>query len=280
MDNVIGGKFKLGRKIGIGSFRGFYPGVNLQSKVLDLCSHNLKKEHIALCDEFKSKTAIHSLDALMANVSPFQPPNYSQGMHGYAYQSVGEVSPRPTEKEATILLIHHLPETIPHDTSSRLFSHCFLCLSMHYWKDEELSRFLGKVLSVERATTPPHTRSQQNNPTARTDAMSSSDDATAAIDFKQESMMNSLPTLESIAEKLGVGGPYTQAAFAFRGKEPEDEVHIYTWMDATPCELTDLVAPEARRRDALLSFAFVYPTKTSHFTVKELWHEIFNFDQN
>ncbi|KAI3756496.1 hypothetical protein L1987_56317 [Smallanthus sonchifolius] len=97
-------------------------------------------------------------------------------------------------------------------------------------------------------------------------------------------MMNSLPTLEPIAEKLGVeypcpphldtfigvGGHHTQAAFAFRGKEPKDEVHIYTWMDATPCELTDLVAPEARRRDALLSFAFVYLTKTSHFTVKEV----------
>lgn len=30
------------------------------------------------------------------------------------------------------------------------------------------------------------------------------------------------------------------------------------------------VAPEARRRDAMLSFAFVYPTKTGHFTVKEV----------
>ncbi|KAI3687661.1 hypothetical protein L1987_81361 [Smallanthus sonchifolius] len=190
----------------------------------------------------------------------FSMPTYSQGMHGYAYQSVGEVSPRPTEKEAPILLIHHLPEAIPHDTLSRLFSHCFLRLSMHYWKDEEL--------------------------------FEARDDATAAIDLKQESMMNSLPTLEPIAEKLGmeypcpphleitkfksafdlkqVGGHHTQAAFAFRGKEPKDEVHIYTWMDATPCELTDLVAPEARRRDALLSFAFVYLTKTSHFTVKEV----------
>lgn len=30
------------------------------------------------------------------------------------------------------------------------------------------------------------------------------------------------------------------------------------------------VAPEARRRDAMLSFAFVYPTKTGHFTIKEV----------
>ncbi|KAI3800485.1 hypothetical protein L1987_28576 [Smallanthus sonchifolius] len=70
-----------------------------------------------------------------------------------------------------------------------------------------------------------------------------------------------------------VGGHHSQADFAVRGKEPKDEVQIYTWMDATLRELTDLVkevAPEARRRDALLSFAFVYPTKTGHFTVKEV----------
>ena len=29
------------------------------------------------------------------------------------------------------------------------------------------------------------------------------------------------------------------------------------------------VAPEARRRDAMLSFAFVYPSKTGRFVVKE-----------
>ncbi|KAI7748614.1 hypothetical protein M8C21_012414 [Ambrosia artemisiifolia] len=70
-----------------------------------------------------------------------------------------------------------------------------------------------------------------------------------------------------------VGGHHSQADFAVRGKEPKDEVQIYTWMDATLRELTDLVkevAPEARRRDALLSFAFVYPTKTGQFTVKEV----------
>ncbi|KVH89160.1 Sin3 associated polypeptide p18 [Cynara cardunculus var. scolymus] len=60
-----------------------------------------------------------------------------------------------------------------------------------------------------------------------------------------------------------IGGHHSQADFAVRGKEPKDEVQIYTWMDATLRELTDLVkevAPEARRRDALLSFAFVGKT--------------------
>ncbi len=31
--------------------------------------------------------------------------------------------------------------------------------------------------------------------------------------------------------------------FAIRGKEPKDEVQIYTWCDATLRELTDLVSP-------------------------------------
>ena len=38
-----------------------------------------------------------------------------------------------------------------------------------------------------------------------------------------------------------VGGHHNQAEFAVRGKEPKDEVQIYTWMDATLRELTDLV---------------------------------------
>ncbi|GAA0150525.1 hypothetical protein Leryth_015514 [Lithospermum erythrorhizon] len=69
------------------------------------------------------------------------------------------------------------------------------------------------------------------------------------------------------------GGHHTSADFKERGKEPKDEVQIYTWMDATLRELTDLVKevdPEARRRDAVLSFAFVYPDKLGRFVVKEV----------
>nr|KAJ0198180.1 hypothetical protein LSAT_V11C700345350 [Lactuca sativa] len=83
--------------------------------------------------------------------------------------------------------------------------------------------------------------------------------------------MQTCPLLLRVFTKIG--GHHNQADFAVRGKEPKDEVQIYTWMDATLRELTDLVkevAPEARRRDAMLSFAFVYPTKTGHFTVKEV----------
>ena len=54
-----------------------------------------------------------------------------------------------------------------------------------------------------------------------------------------------------------------QDAYAVRGKEPvEDEVQIYTWMDATLRELSDLIkeaSPAARERNSQLSFAIVYP---------------------
>ncbi|KAI3944371.1 hypothetical protein MKW98_006532 [Papaver atlanticum] len=70
-----------------------------------------------------------------------------------------------------------------------------------------------------------------------------------------------------------VGGHHTKEDFAVRGKEPKKEVQIYTWKDATLRELTDLVkevAPEARRRDAKLSFAFVYPDKNGRFVVRQV----------
>lgn len=38
-----------------------------------------------------------------------------------------------------------------------------------------------------------------------------------------------------------VGGHHQNEEFAVRGKEPKDEVQIYTWKDATLRELTDLV---------------------------------------
>ncbi|CAA6673756.1 unnamed protein product [Spirodela intermedia] len=68
-----------------------------------------------------------------------------------------------------------------------------------------------------------------------------------------------------------IGGHHAKEEFAIRGKEPKDEVQIYTWMDATLRELTDLVkevASAARRRDAKLSFAFVYPDKQGRFVVR------------
>ncbi|XP_071710800.1 U11/U12 small nuclear ribonucleoprotein 65 kDa protein [Rutidosis leptorrhynchoides] len=163
----------------------------------------------------------------MANVPPFQPVPYSQGMYNYAHTNTGDDSSKPPDKEVFTLLIRHLPEAIPHDTLSRLFSHygascvrpcttgrmrnCafvdFSNESMATQAQRQLNglRFLGKVLSVERANTQPHgTKSQQNKPTSGNDAMSSVNDSSQAKDSKRESF----PALEPIAEKLGVEYPF------------------------------------------------------------------------
>ncbi|KAK3152264.1 hypothetical protein QOZ80_2BG0156580 [Eleusine coracana subsp. coracana] len=68
-----------------------------------------------------------------------------------------------------------------------------------------------------------------------------------------------------------VAGHHDKEEFAVRGKEPKDELQIYTLKDATLRKLTDLVkevALSARRRNARLSFAFVYPDKNGHFVVR------------
>lgn len=44
-----------------------------------------------------------------------------------------------------------------------------------------------------------------------------------------------------IANFLQIGSHHFNEDFAVRGKEPRDEVQIYTWKDATLRELTDLV---------------------------------------
>eukprot|EP00899_Mesostigma_viride_P009985 jgi/Mesvir1/18989/Mv18950-RA.1 len=68
-------------------------------------------------------------------------------------------------------------------------------------------------------------------------------------------------------------GHHTAADYAVRGKEPANEVQIYTWMDATLRELTDLVKevmPDARHRDARLSFAFVYPDRRGRNVIRQV----------
>eukprot|EP00271_Cylindrocystis_brebissonii_P002499 TRINITY_DN1315_c0_g1_i2.p2 TRINITY_DN1315_c0_g1~~TRINITY_DN1315_c0_g1_i2.p2 ORF type:complete len:162 (-),score=45.94 TRINITY_DN1315_c0_g1_i2:929-1414(-) len=69
------------------------------------------------------------------------------------------------------------------------------------------------------------------------------------------------------------GNHHDVEEFAERGKEPADEVQIYTWKDATLRELTDLVkevAPLARRRDARLSFAFIYPNRRGRNVIRKV----------
>ena len=48
----------------------------------------------------------------------------------------------------------------------------------------------------------------------------------------------------------------------FAGQTPQNELQIYTWMDATLKELTGLIKevnPESRRRGTYFDFAIVYP---------------------
>ncbi|KAG6547897.1 hypothetical protein Mapa_010717 [Marchantia paleacea] len=69
------------------------------------------------------------------------------------------------------------------------------------------------------------------------------------------------------------GGHHTVEDFSVRGKEPKEEVQIYTWRDATLRELTELVkevSPSARRRDARLSFAFVYPDRRGRNVIRNV----------
>ena len=57
-----------------------------------------------------------------------------------------------------------------------------------------------------------------------------------------------------------------------RGKEPREEVQVYTWMDATLRELTELiqeVQPAARRAQARLEFALVYPARRGRNVLRE-----------
>lgn len=58
-----------------------------------------------------------------------------------------------------------------------------------------------------------------------------------------------------------------------RGKEPKEEVQVYTWMDATLRELTELiqeVQPAARRQQARLEFALIYPDRRGRNVLREV----------
>lgn len=57
-------------------------------------------------------------------------------------------------------------------------------------------------------------------------------------------------------------GHHHKASEYNKGNTPQNELQIYTWLDATLHELTQLVKevnPEARRKGTKFSFAFVFP---------------------
>lgn len=59
-----------------------------------------------------------------------------------------------------------------------------------------------------------------------------------------------------------------------RGNVPQNELQIYTWMDATLRELTGLVKevnPETRRKGTYFDFAIVYPDmRTPSYRMREI----------
>ncbi|KAL4607035.1 hypothetical protein ACB092_09G146600 [Castanea dentata] len=143
------------------------------------------------------------------------------------------IASKPSDSEATItLLIRHLPEAIPHDTLSRLFSHygassvrpcssprlrncAFLDFNneaLAYQAQRQLNglRFLGKVLSVERASSnKPNLDNKLQSSEARNDndfvpPSSVVKDATLTKDKTQRS----IPSAEPIAPRLGVDYPF------------------------------------------------------------------------
>ncbi|XAR64910.1 hypothetical protein NMG60_11008802 [Bertholletia excelsa] len=142
-----------------------------------------------------------------------------------------EVRSEPVKEAAATLLVRHLPEAIPRDTLSRLFSHYGAssvrpcnggrvrnCTFVDF-DDEALAsqahcqlnglRFLGKVLSVERASKPPERNKQQE------DAAQSGKhplpflkDGTPCRDPSKGPRLGSVPANEPIAERLGVDYPF------------------------------------------------------------------------
>lgn len=69
------------------------------------------------------------------------------------------------------------------------------------------------------------------------------------------------------------GGHHDLDDYATRGKEPQDEVQMYTWTDATLRELTDLVKEvqtAARNPRARLQFALIYPDRQGKNVLRQV----------
>lgn len=60
--------------------------------------------------------------------------------------------------------------------------------------------------------------------------------------------------------KTQIGSHHLNEDFKVRGKEPKDEVQIYTWKDATLRELTDLVIPTSPLN--IFAFYLLCPCQT------------------
>ncbi|XP_045795565.1 U11/U12 small nuclear ribonucleoprotein 65 kDa protein [Trifolium pratense] len=150
----------------------------------------------------------------------------------FGYQGNTESNPCGLESAApATLLIKHLPDAIPHDTLSRLLSHygassvrpCSTgrlrnCAFVDFKNDMLASqaqrqlnglKFLGKVLSAERASKPNENAGKSSGTQLRKDSKTSalkSENVTKPIDGDTKS--GGLPIPEPIAHRLGVDYPF------------------------------------------------------------------------
>nr|XP_048333104.1 U11/U12 small nuclear ribonucleoprotein 65 kDa protein isoform X1 [Ziziphus jujuba var. spinosa] len=181
------------------------------------------------------------------------------------FQGTEAARPPPMEAPMATLLIRHLPEAIPEDTLSRLFSHygassvrpCAIsgrlrnCAFVDF-QNEALAlqaqrqlnglRFLGKVLKVERATKlgQDGNKPQQGHLEAHSGKDSTPSTSTASLvnsatiskdktEQVSSSKYASLPSPEPIAPKLGVDYPFPpQLDVYYRYAYPPPDGNILT----------------------------------------------------
>ncbi|KAF7140770.1 hypothetical protein RHSIM_Rhsim06G0113900 [Rhododendron simsii] len=184
---------------------------------------------------------------LQSSMNPKTTPHvvYNQGT------ATAASSESPEEAAAATLLIRHLPEAIPHDTLSRLFSHygassvrpCTTgrvrnCAFVDF-KSEALAtqahrqlnglHFLGKVLSVERANrTSENNKHQQAAAQSVKHSSSMTKDAPVTRDLNAGSKLGSFPTSEPIAERLGVDYPFPPY-LEYENSKPSDMPPVKKW---------------------------------------------------
>ncbi|KAL9241934.1 hypothetical protein vseg_015986 [Gypsophila vaccaria] len=164
----------------------------------------------------------------MASVYTHHPHTNPAEAPNAAHQGTGP--PTTSSAQVTTLLIRRLPEAIPLDTLSRLFSH-YGALSVRPcaaarlkncafvdFKDEMAAsqaqrqlnglRFLGKVLAVERASKHSEKNKNFGGESEKKSQGHMVKDATQSIDIKEILMPGHQLRAEPIAEKLGVNYPF------------------------------------------------------------------------
>ncbi|XP_021722528.1 U11/U12 small nuclear ribonucleoprotein 65 kDa protein-like [Chenopodium quinoa] len=158
-------------------------------------------------------------------MNPNFPPNYAQPPISFHNQTI----PNESNSDST-LLIRHLPEAIPFDILSRLFSHYGAlaarpCTSARLkncafvdFRDEIAAshaqrqlnglRFLGKVLSVEKSSKPSEDNKQVGGESEKNTLKPLNQENAQSRDVQEGSKSASQLAAEPIAEKLGINYPF------------------------------------------------------------------------